>query len=113
MMTKETIKALRIELARHSGNIPGGSGFLLDEIETLQDANALLDSVYKSACERADQLQSRVQELEKDKARLDWIEENCTYNGGGNGGVYSFRSPMDTEFFREAIDAAMKGTNEH
>lgn len=48
-------------------------------------------------------------ELLRDKARLDWLDENMGYTGGGNGGYYSFFSPADLEcgMLRAAIDAAM------
>jgi len=44
-----------------------------------------------------------------DTERLDWIEENASYKGGGSGGTYSFFSPADVEcgMLREAIDQAM------
>lgn len=45
---------------------------------------------------------------EPDVARLEWLEDNMTYIGGGNGGTYSFFSPADLEhgLLRAAIDAA-------
>lgn len=42
-----------------------------------------------------------------DSKRLDWLEENSTYVGGGNGGTFTFKTPADTECFRAAIDAAI------
>lgn len=53
----------------------------------------------------------RVKELEMDAERIDWLDENMGYSGGGNGGYYSFFSPADLEsgMLRAAIDAAMKG----
>lgn len=42
-----------------------------------------------------------------DTARLNWLEENCTFQGGGDGGTFTFSTPLDTECFRDAIDAAM------
>jgi hypothetical protein len=46
---------------------------------------------------------------EADTARLDWLDENMDYSGGGSGGTYSFFTPADVEcgMLRYAIDAAM------
>jgi hypothetical protein len=52
-------------------------------------------------------LRRTVKELQRDRARLDWLEENSVFSGGGNGGQFSFRTPKDTECSREAISAAM------
>lgn len=45
-----------------------------------------------------------------DTERIDWLDEYMSHHGGGNGGVYSFRTPADVEcgMLREAIDAARK-----
>lgn len=48
-------------------------------------------------------------EAMNDKERLDWLDENMHYVGGGDGGTYSFKTPADVEcgLLRVAIDAAM------
>jgi hypothetical protein len=50
----------------------------------------------------------RLAELERDKARLDWLDEHMSFHGGGSGGTYSFTTPADVEggLLRVAIDAA-------
>lgn len=50
-----------------------------------------------------------LRELRADRDRLDWLDENCVYTGGGHGGTYSFSTPLDVEcgMLRAAIDAAM------
>lgn len=49
-------------------------------------------------------------EAERDSKRLDWLAENSTYVGGGNGGTYTWHTPADLELglFRQEIDAAMR-----
>lgn len=56
------------------------------------------------------QLEQENAELRADSGRLDWLDENMSYVGGGDGGTYSFRTPADVEsgLLREAIDAARK-----
>jgi hypothetical protein len=58
----------------------------------------------KKWCERD------VIKAEADTARLDWLDENMGYSGGGSGGTYTFFTPADVEcgMLRDAIDAAMK-----
>ena len=53
---------------------------------------------------------ARAEEAEADTARLDWLDENMGYSGGGSGGTYTFFTPADVEcgMLRDAIDAAMK-----
>lgn len=53
---------------------------------------------------------ARLEKAETDTARLDWLDENMDYSGGGSGGMYSFFTPADVEcgMLRYAIDAAMK-----
>ena len=53
---------------------------------------------------------ARAEKAEADIARLDWLDENMGYSGGGSGGTYTFFTPADVEcgMLRDAIDAAMK-----
>lgn len=53
---------------------------------------------------------ARAEKAEADTARLDWLDENMDYSGGGSGGTYTFFTPADVEcgMLRDAIDAAMK-----
>lgn len=53
---------------------------------------------------------ARAEKAEADTARLDWLDENMGYSGGGSGGTYTFFTPADVEcgMLRDAIDAAMK-----
>ena len=53
---------------------------------------------------------TRAEKAEADTARLDWLDENMGYSGGGSGGTYTFFTPADVEcgMLRDAIDAAMK-----
>lgn len=47
--------------------------------------------------------------LQLAESRLDWLDNNATYHGGGHGGVWQFRVPLDTELpFRACLDLAMK-----
>lgn len=70
------------------------------EREVLQDAVAIARAALASTPETK----------HPDTERLDWLDEYMSYHGGGNGGVYSFRTPADVEcgMLREAIDAARK-----
>ena len=56
----------------------------------------------------------RAERAEADTARLDWLDENMGYSGGGSGGTYTFFTPADVEcgMLRDAIDAAMKEANQ-
>ncbi len=56
----------------------------------------------------ARELERENAELRADKERLDWLEDNVSTHGGGNGAAYSFWSPADVEcgMLRAAIDAA-------
>jgi prefoldin subunit 5 len=53
------------------------------------------------------QLQAEVEELRKDSARLDWIIDNASSAGGGNGFTLKVFIPVDCECVRTAIDAAI------
>jgi hypothetical protein len=44
----------------------------------------------------------------KDKERLDWLDEKSTHWSSGNGGMYTFHAPLDSQDIRAAIDAAMR-----
>jgi hypothetical protein len=60
--------------------------------------------------ERAKHLKAREEALSAalaDHWRLEWIEDNHTGVGGGNGMMYSFWCSKDTECFRDAIDAEL------
>lgn len=62
------------------------------------------------AADRNVELRFRAEKAEADTARLDWLDENMDYTGGGSGGTYTFFTPADVEcgMLRDAIDAAMK-----
>lgn len=104
MMTKERISEL---------------SFLASE--SLYYGSPKLGEVLGECLDEIESLQSRVQDLEKDKARLGWLHDkqhsDCfqTYEGDwlichyiGNQKRKDFRAKT----WREAIDAAMKGTHE-
>jgi hypothetical protein len=59
---------------------------------------------------RCNEANARAEKAEADIARLDWLDENMGYSGGGSGGTYTFFTPADVEcgMLRDAIDAAMK-----
>lgn len=46
-------------------------------------------------------------ENEADTARLDWLIENATIEGGGNGFELKVWIPFDSECVRNAIDHAI------
>ncbi len=48
-----------------------------------------------------------IETLERDDARMDWIEENCKTVGGGSRMMVTFHTP-DSEYIRGGIDLAMK-----
>lgn len=56
---------------------------------------------------RLNGLEIDLAELERDRERLDWIEEHATSHGGGKG--FTYFVPVDHELgmLRAAIDAAM------
>jgi hypothetical protein len=56
---------------------------------------------------RIAQLQAEVEALRKDSARLDWIIDNASSAGGGNGFTLKVFIPVDCECVRTAIDAAI------
>lgn len=43
-----------------------------------------------------------------DAERIEWLAEHCTYVGGGSGGTYSFKVPIDSESFYDGLDAAIE-----
>jgi hypothetical protein len=53
---------------------------------------------------RIAQLQAEVEALRKDSARLDWILDNASSAGGGNGFTLKVFIPVDCECVRTAID---------
>jgi len=57
-------------------------------------------------------LRAQLEEAQRDAKRLDWLLDRASVHGGGNGADYSiqFRTPVDTECDRQAIDAAMEGS---
>jgi hypothetical protein len=65
---------------------------------------------YGTIWEQAAKDGARAEKAEADTARLDWLDENMDYSGGGSGGTYTFFTPVDVEcgMLRDAIDAAMK-----
>lgn len=73
---------------------------------------ARLQMELDSSCNAEELRQVRAENaaLREDKARLDWLEDNCACRGGGSGATYSFRTPADVEhgLLRAAIDAARK-----
>lgn len=79
---------------------------LREAIEWLQD-----DLNFKGQPVTREAIRTVLASLESaraDSKRLDWIDDNCTYVGGGNGGTYSFTTPADVEtgMIRAAIDRA-------
>lgn len=48
-------------------------------------------------------------ELQKDKDRLDWILDNASTRGGGDGFTIKVFVPVDCECVRTGIDLAMEG----
>jgi hypothetical protein len=84
------------------------------EVERLNDCcdelHYIIDNGgYPSGKDYAD-MTARAEKAEADTARLDWLDENMDYSGGGSGGTYSFFTPADVEcgMLRYAIDAAIK-----
>jgi hypothetical protein len=72
-----------------------------EQIQKMLDARAAAELVTMNVPSR--------EKAEADTARLDWLDENMDYSGGGSGGTYSFFTPADVEcgMLRYAIDAAM------
>jgi hypothetical protein len=94
-----------IELAREMYPIPFGMDpTFWYENQTLARAKQIRQHV-------SAEVARQTEELRRDSERLSALEEISTYSGGGNGGVYSWKTPLDTECFREAIDAAIAATN--
>ena len=73
----------------------------------LSHTKQLHDTLALAGCEIA--YTAELVALRKDKERLDWLDENMSYHGGGSGGTYSFSTPADVEsgLLRVAIDAAI------
>jgi hypothetical protein len=73
-----------------------------EQIQKMLDARAAAELVTMNVPQR--------EKAEADTARLDWLDENMGYSGGGSGGTYTFFTPADVEcgMLRDAIDAAMK-----
>lgn len=59
--------------------------------------------VEKTLRDAADELEKGA----KDSGIVEWIEYNARYSGGGNGGTYAFRVPVDVETVRDGVLAAM------
>jgi hypothetical protein len=66
-----------------------------------------LTSVIKLQIDQITQLQAEVEALRKDAARLDWIIDNASSAGGGNGFTLKVFIPVDCECVRTAIDTAI------
>jgi hypothetical protein len=103
---REHARTLETELAAANKRIA--------DCEARAVANTVAAIIEKNAALRyaknAEYWQSRAEKAEADTARLDWLDENMGYNGGGSGGTYTFFTPADVEcgMLRDAIDAAMK-----
>jgi hypothetical protein len=67
------------------------------------------NSCFSEAEIRITELKSQVEALRKDAERLDWIIDNASSRGGGNGFTLKVFVPVDCECVRTAIDAAIKG----
>jgi hypothetical protein len=101
----------------HDGRMIMGEG--LSTEEATQEAAKLLIASFeeqiqkmldaRAAAELVTMNVPRREIAEADTARLDWLDENMDYSGGGSGGTYSFFTPADVEcgMLRYAIDAAM------
>jgi hypothetical protein len=61
----------------------------------------------KTQAAQITQLQAEVEALRKDAERLDWIIENASSRGGGNGFTLQVFVPVDCECVRTAIDTAI------
>jgi hypothetical protein len=53
------------------------------------------------------QAEAALREAQADSSFVDWLVDHATYLGGGNGGTFSFTTPLDTEDTRAAFYAAM------
>jgi hypothetical protein len=65
------------------------------------------ESTFCEAAHRLRELESQVEALRKDSARLDWIIDNASSAGGGNGFTLKVFIPADCECVRTAIDTAI------
>ena len=80
---------------------------------------ARLQTIRNIQSDARSDLEQRVKELEKDKARLDWIQSNATELCCSSTGQWSALQPMGLaepaeligkgNSIRQAIDVAMKG----
>jgi Skp family chaperone for outer membrane proteins len=81
---------------------------LRDEVERLKGALALgqqnCDDAYDDLREQRDEAIARAEKAEADTARLDWLAVSDTWFD------YPATESFNPETFRDAIDAAMKGT---
>lgn len=53
-------------------------------------------------------LRDKLEKAEKDVQRMDWIIDNYTGTGGGNGFEVRVWIPVDTECVRHGIDEAIR-----
>jgi len=86
---------------------------IVDALE-VQDLLPLSRKHIRSAANEIERLQAQVEELQKDKARLDWIEKhrvqlNCLMGAPGNF-HYSVGSWSSEHSYRVAIDKRMEQT---
>lgn len=73
---------------------------------------AKIDEILESLPEVSSELRTqaaKIEALEKDAKRLDWIIDNASIKGGGNGFTLSVFVPIDCECVKTAIDAAIAG----
>jgi hypothetical protein len=86
----------------HDGHMICGEGLSVNA--ATQEAAKLLIASFEQEIQKM--VDARIA---ADTARLDWLDENMNYSGGGSGGTYSFFTPADVEcgMLRYAIDAAM------
>ena len=103
---------------------------LTDKIESLESDLQLQTKVFIAACEDLaliaeklgidpedggaspiidciTELEAQLEAAKKDAERLDWIIDNASSAGGGNGFTLKVFVPVDCECVRTAIDAAI------
>lgn len=73
---------------------------------------AARDAELAAMKQRAEAAERKAEEAARDSARLDWMIEHGTDEGGGSGFEFRVYIPHDSECLRDAIDAAIAAKGE-
>lgn len=88
------------------------AGLILDSgaDDPVEGIKMAMEEAAESLEQQLTEEKKKNEELVRFKQLYEWIEENATYLGGGDGGTYSFKVTFDSECMGDGITKTMKST---